>query len=63
VRTNIDIDDDLLAAAQEMAGTPTKKATVEAALAEFVRRRDRARLAELFGSIEWHGDLEESRRG
>jgi Arc/MetJ family transcription regulator len=61
VRTNIDIDDDLLAAAQHVAGTSTKKATVEAALHELVRRHDRMRVSELLGAVEWQGDLDESR--
>ena len=39
MRTNVEIDDTLLAEAQELAGTRTKKATVELALAELIRRR------------------------
>ncbi len=61
MRTNIDIDDDLLAAAQDLAGVSTKKATVEIALAEYVRRRDRAKVEELFGAVDWVGDLDASR--
>ena len=38
VRTNVEIDDALLLEAQELAGTRTKKATVEFALAELIRR-------------------------
>lgn len=63
VRTNIDIDDDLLARAQAIAGTPTKKATVERALTELVRRQDRQRVEELMGTVAWDGDLDDSRRG
>ncbi len=37
-KTVIDIDDDLLARSQEVLGTTTKKATVNAALKEVVRR-------------------------
>ena len=63
MRTNIDIDDQLLADAQAIAGTSTKKATVEHALRELVRRKDRQRARELLGTVEWTGDLDESRRG
>ena len=37
MRTNIEIDDDLLAEAMEAAGQTTKKATVEEALRRLVR--------------------------
>jgi Arc/MetJ family transcription regulator len=63
MRTNIDIDERLLADAQAVAGTTTKKATVEHALRELVRRKDRQRITELLGTVEWTGDLDESRRG
>jgi len=36
MRTNIDLDDDLIAKAMELSGLPTKKATVELALRQFV---------------------------
>jgi Arc/MetJ family transcription regulator len=63
VRTNIDIDDDLLAEAQELAGTSTKKATVEVALAELIRRRKARSLMELQGRVEMDIDLDVSRDG
>jgi Arc/MetJ family transcription regulator len=63
MRTNIEIDDDLLEAARRMAGTGTKRATVEHALRELVRRHERGRLLELRGAVDWRGDLEESRQG
>lgn len=63
MRTNIDIDDELLAAAMRAAGTTTKKATVEAGLAELVRRHRTRRVRELRGTVEWTGDLDELRSG
>jgi Arc/MetJ family transcription regulator len=63
MRTNIDIDERLLAEAQAIAGTATKKATVEHALRELVRRKDRQQIRELLGTVEWTGDLGESRSG
>jgi len=63
VRTNIEIDDELLAEAQALAGTRTKKATVELALAELVRRRRAKSVLQLRGTVDFDIDLDESRRG
>jgi Arc/MetJ family transcription regulator len=62
VRTNIVIDDELLAEAQRISGAATKRATVEFALQELVRRRARGKVLELQGRVEWDGDLRKSRR-
>lgn len=63
VRTNIDIDERLLEGARKAAGTSTKKATVEHALRELVRRKDRAKVRDLLGTVDWQGDLDETRSG
>jgi Arc/MetJ family transcription regulator len=63
MRTNIDIDEQLLADAQAVAGTATKRATVEHAIRELVRRKDRQRIHALLGTVEWTGNLCESRSG
>jgi Arc/MetJ family transcription regulator len=63
VRTNIDIDDALLAEAQEIAGTRTKKATVEFALAELIRRRKAKGLLAFRGHVDVDLDLDTSRGG
>jgi Arc/MetJ family transcription regulator len=62
MRTNIDIDDELLAEAQRIAGTRTKRATVEYALRELVRRKDRQAILRLYGQVDWAGDLDQSRQ-
>lgn len=61
MRTNIDIDDELMAEAMRVAGTTTKKSTVEAALQELIRRHRVQGLLDLFGTVEWEGDLDEMR--
>jgi len=62
MRTNIDIDDELLTKATEALGTDTKKATVEEALRQVVRDYEARRaIADLRG-IGWDGDLDEMRR-
>lgn len=63
MRTNIDIDDDLLAEAMQAAGTTTKRATVEAGLVELIRRHRFRKVRELRGTVEWVGNLDEMRSG
>lgn len=63
MRTNIDIDDELLSQAMAAAGLSTKRATVEEGLRLLVRVREQAKaLAELRG-LGWEGDLDEIRQG
>jgi Arc/MetJ family transcription regulator len=63
MRTNIDLDDDLLEEARRLSGLRTKKAVVDNALETFIRcARERDALA-MFGKLEWVGDLEASREG
>ena len=63
MRTNIDIDDTLVAEAMTVLGLKTKKATVEEALRKVVRQaRQRQALKELRG-IGWEGDLDAMREG
>ena len=49
-RTNIVLDDDLIAEAMARAGVTTKKAAVEAALRAYVRKPDYSGLLALAGS-------------
>lgn len=44
MRTNMDMDDDLVAEAMELSGTKTKKAVVEAGLAPDARRSPRLKI-------------------
>ncbi|MGH3718358.1 MAG: type II toxin-antitoxin system VapB family antitoxin [Pseudonocardiaceae bacterium] len=62
MRTNIDIDDDLLTEAAEIAGTTTKKSTVETALRALIRQHKVRRVLELWGNFDWEGDLPQMRR-
>ena len=65
MRTNIDIDDALMAEAIEIGGFTTKKAAVETALREWVLDAKRRKaLDELWGAVpDWEGDLDAMRRG
>jgi Arc/MetJ family transcription regulator len=62
VRTNIDIDDDLMREAMRASGDRTKRAVVERALRLLVQTRDQTRIRRLRGKVTWRGDLKESRR-
>lgn len=63
MRTNIDIDDDVLREAQRLVGTRTKRETVDFALRELVARHRQLGVLALGGRVHWEGDLAESRRG
>lgn len=63
MRTNIDIDDDLLAEAMAVGGAKTKKQTVEDGLRALIRARRQAQALRNLDGIGWDGDLEEIRRG
>jgi Arc/MetJ family transcription regulator len=60
-RTTLVLDEELLLEAQQAAGERTYSATVNRALAEFVRQARIGRIFELRGSGAWDGDLGEMR--
>jgi Arc/MetJ family transcription regulator len=51
--TNLAIDDNLLKAALVIGGLKTKKDTVNLALDEFIQRRKRQEVIDLFGKVEF----------
>ncbi|HRY26400.1 MAG: type II toxin-antitoxin system VapB family antitoxin [Geminicoccaceae bacterium] len=64
MRTNIDIDEKLIEEARRITGLASKKAIVEAALEELVRRARQREVADYFGKLpSWEGNLDESRKG
>jgi Arc/MetJ family transcription regulator len=63
MRTNIEIDDEVLDEAQRLTGARTKRETVDLALRELVARHRRLGILELSGRVHWEGDLGASRRG
>lgn len=62
MRTNIDIDDELMKKALALSGLRTKKAVVEEALKLLIRLRDQRKILELAGKVTWEGDLDQMRR-
>ena len=63
MRTNIDIDDNLMRQAMRHSGVRTKKATVEAALRLLIETRLQGGIRRFRGKVKWEGNLEESRLG
>lgn len=63
MRTNIELDDELMAQAMEATGLSTKKATVEEALRQIVLNYRRRQGMENLRGIGWEGDLETMREG
>jgi Arc/MetJ family transcription regulator len=61
MRTNIEIDDELMAKAVALSGLPTKKAVVEEALKLFVKSFKQRNVIEEMHGMGWEGDLDEIR--
>jgi Arc/MetJ family transcription regulator len=61
MRTNIDIDDLLMKRAMQVTGYPTKKATVEAALAKVIAIAEQTAALDAIWGTGWEGDLDEMR--
>ena len=61
MRTNIVIDDKLMAEAIELSQLKTKKAVVETGLRLLIRIKKQERLRGLRGKLNWDGDLEKMR--
>ena len=63
MRTNIDIDDELMSEALRLTGLETKCAVVEAGLRTLIRLKRQEDILHLAGQVQWEGNLEESREG
>jgi Arc/MetJ family transcription regulator len=62
MRTNIEIDDALMARAMKLSGTRTKRETVENALRLLIQLRQQERIRAARGKLRWSGDLDAMRR-
>jgi Arc/MetJ family transcription regulator len=67
MRTNLDLDDALVVEAKKLGKHKTKRAAVNEALREYVARRKRRRILDLFGTLDWDSKYdykaERKRRG
>jgi len=62
MRTNIEIDDDLLDEALRLTGLKTKRAVVEEGLRTLIRLKGQEDILNLVGKVHWEGNLDESRQ-
>ncbi|AFI85530.1 type II toxin-antitoxin system VapB family antitoxin [Methylophaga nitratireducenticrescens] len=63
MRTNIVIDDKLMAEALKASGCTTKKEAVEQGLKLLLLRSQQQDIRKLRGRVKWEGDLDEMRGG
>jgi len=68
MRTNIEIDDELIREALRVSGLKTNRATVEAGLKALIRLhrirlKRQKKILDLAGKVHWEGNLDESREG
>lgn len=63
MRTNIELDDELITKAMAVTGLTTKKAIVEEALKRLVRHYDLKKTLEEMAGTGWDGDLDAMREG
>ena len=61
MRTNIVIDDKLMAEAIKLSQLKTKKAVVETGLRLLIQIKKQERIKSLRGKLNWIGDLEKMR--
>ena len=59
MRTNIDIDDELMKQAMKAAGATTKKGAVEAALRQMVQIKAQGAIRKLRGKVVWRGHVDD----
>jgi Arc/MetJ family transcription regulator len=62
MRTNIVIDDALIAEAMQLSGARTKREAVEQSLRLLVQLKRQEQLRTTRGKLKWVGDLEAMRR-
>jgi Arc/MetJ family transcription regulator len=62
-RTNIVIDEKLIKAGLKTTGIKTRRALVDYALRDLLRRESQKRILELKGRVHWEGDLSSMRKG
>jgi len=61
MRTNIVIDDELMANVLKMTGLRTKREAVELGLKTLIKLKKQEQIRRFKGKLAWQGDLEELR--
>lgn len=61
-RTNVVLDEDLVEAGLEITGLKSRRALIDYALRELLRRESQRKILELKGKVHWEGDLHSMRQ-
>lgn len=61
-RTNVVLDEELVEKCLKTTGIKTRRALIDHALHELLRREKQKRILKLKGKVEWEGDLESWRQ-
>lgn len=61
MRTNIVIDDELMANALKVTGLRTKREAVELGLKTLIKLKQQEQIRQFRGKLPWQGDLDELR--
>ncbi len=61
MRTNVVIDDDLMASALKVSGLKTKKDAIEQGLKLLVQVKSQKQIKRFRGKLKWSGNLDEMR--
>ena len=62
MRTNINIEDQLIAQTMQATGIKTKKEAVEQGLKLLLQKAQQQQIRKLRGKLNWEGDLAEMRK-
>jgi len=62
-RTNVVLDDRLVADCQKTTGLKTRRALIDHALRELLRHERQKKVLELKSTVRWEGDLTRWRKG
>lgn len=62
-RTNVVLDEELVERCRRATGIRTRRALIDHALRELLRRERQRKVLELKGKVRWEGDLAEWRKG
>ena len=62
-RTNIVLDEELVQEGLKATGLKTRRALIDFALRDLLRRQSCKKILELKGTVVWKGDLSKWRRG
>ncbi len=61
-RTNVVLDEDLIEAGLELTGLRNRRALIDYALRQLLRRESQKKILELKGEVRWEGDLSSMRQ-